>query len=555
MALISYGDIGVGANMFASFVDDLTLFSKASWSSTSVKLYDDSRNYVQFTGSKLVVKTDAGAIVDITAGTVAGMKLVEGGVTVLSVTGASMSASKLGDAIFTGDDVQFLSLLLAGADTVNGTRYNDVLFGLDGNDVLNGKDGDDDLVGGTGADKLIGGSGNDFAIYSFSTAGVRASLADPSVNVGDAEGDTFSSIEGIIGSDYADSLYGDTAANVLSGGAGGDLLDGGSGDDALIGGSGDDVMEGGAGADVFLGGAGLDYASYAGSASGVVASLAEPALNSSDAKGDTYTDVEGLVGSDFADRLTGDGEANVIIAGNGSDVLTGGSGNDVLGGGRGNDTLTGGSGNDVLEGGAGADEFRGETGVDYAYYAGSVSGVVASLATPSVNTGEAKGDTYTGIEGLTGSNFADRLTGDRNANAIVAGYGNDRIAGGSGDDRLAGQLGADDLFGGAGADRFRYDDLWESTVAAVGRDTIFDFSGSDGDRIDLRAIDARYGAPGNQAFTFIGTAGFNGKAGELRYEKKASDTYIYADVNGDGKADFSLHLDDAVSLSKGDFLL
>lgn len=449
MAIISYGDVGVGTNMIAPVVDDLTLFAKASWSSTSVRLYDDSKNYVQFTGSKLVVKTEAGTIVDITAGTVTGMKLVEDGVTALSVTGASMSASTLGDAIFTGDDAQFLSLLLAGADTVNGTRHNDLLLGLEGNDVLNGKDGDDVLVGGAGADKLLGGSGNDLAIYFFATKGVLANLADASLNRGDAEGDTFSSIEGIIGSDYDDILFGNAARNVLSGGAGSDLLDGGSGDDVLIGGSGEDVMEGGAGADEFLGEAGADFASYGSSASGIVVSLAKPSLNSGDAKSDTYTDVEGLVGSNFADRLTGDG----------------------------------------------------------------------------------------------------------NANAIIGGYGNDRIVGGSGGDRLVGQFGADDLFGGAGADRFRYNDLWESTVSPAGRDTVFDFSGADGDRIDLRGIDARHGTPANQAFTFIGTAAFHGSAGELRYEKQASDTYVYADVNGDGKADFSIHLDDAVSLSVDHFIL
>jgi serralysin len=156
---------------------------------------------------------------------------------------------------------------------------------------------------------------------------------------------------------------------------------------------------------------------------------------------------------------------------------------------------------------------------------------------------------------LAGTPYADRLYGDAIRNEILGGYGNDRIAGGSGADRLAGQFGADDLFGGSGADRFRYNDLWESTVSPVARDTIFDFSGSDGDRIDLRGIDARYGTPGNQAFAFIGVAAFHGRAGELRYERKASDTYIYADVNGDRKADFSVHLDDAMSLSKDYFIL
>ncbi len=60
---------------------------------------------------------------------------------------------------------------------------------------------------------------------------------------------------------------------------------------------------------------------------------------------------------------------------------------------------------------------------------------------------------------------------------------------------------------------------------------------------------------GNQAFTFIGDDAFSGKAGELRYQKAASDTYVYADVNGDRKADFAIHFDDALSFSKGHFLL
>jgi len=41
----------------------------------------------------------------------------------------------------------------------------------------------------------------------------------------------------------------------------------------------------------------------------------------------------------------------------------------------------------------------------------------------------------------------------------------------------------------------------------------------------------------------------------LRYEKTATDTYIYADTNGDGKADFEVHLDGAMKLSGHDFLL
>ncbi|TWF58826.1 cadherin domain-containing protein [Neorhizobium alkalisoli] len=150
------------------------------------------------------------------------------------------------------------------------------------------------------------------------------------------------------------------------------------------------------------------------------------------------------------------------------------------------------------------------------------------------------------METISGTSRADTLKGGIGADKIVAGAGNDVLIGG---------LGADDLYGGAGSDKFRFADIKHSTVATTGRDTIFDFSGKGGDRIDLAAIDAVSNKAGNQAFTFIETQSFHKKAGELRYEKKASDTYIYGDVNGDGKADFAIHLDDAVTMTKGYFLL
>ncbi|MDR6754942.1 hypothetical protein J2Y48_000215 [Mycoplana sp. BE70] len=58
-----------------------------------------------------------------------------------------------------------------------------------------------------------------------------------------------------------------------------------------------------------------------------------------------------------------------------------------------------------------------------------------------------------------------------------------------------------------------------------------------------------------KSISFIGTAHFTKKAGQLRYEKKASDTYVYGDTDGDGKANFVLHFDDAIKLTKADFLL
>ena len=64
-----------------------------------------------------------------------------------------------------------------------------------------------------------------------------------------------------------------------------------------------------------------------------------------DAKGDVLNDIEGLIGSQFGDRLFGNADKN---------RLDGGSGNDALDGG---DELRGGAGNDKLWGGSGADRF------------------------------------------------------------------------------------------------------------------------------------------------------------------------------------------------------
>ncbi|MGQ3275106.1 MAG: protease, partial [Shinella sp.] len=102
----------------------------------------------------------------------------------------------------------------------------------------------------------------------------------------------------------------------------------------------------------------------------------------------------------------------------------------------------------------------------------------------------------------------------------------------------------------AGADTF----VFESKTAAHG-DKILDFSQTEKDKIDVSDIDANSTVSGNQAFTFIGTAAFGDKAGQLRYELKSGDTIIQGDINGDGVRDFSIILDASVNLKLGDFIL
>lgn len=159
------------------------------------------------------------------------------------------------------------------------------------------------------------------------------------------------------------------------------------------------------------------------------------------------------------------------------------------------------------------------------------------------------------LETRTGTAKADALSGGIGMDRILGLGGHDTLQGYGGNDLLIGGLGFDDLYGGVGSDRFVFRSVKELGTSKAATDTIFDFSRAEKDVIDLSAIDANLKKAGDQAFTFIGTTKFSHSAGELRYEKAKADTYIYGDINGDGKADFVLHLDAALSLKAGDILL
>jgi Ca2+-binding RTX toxin-like protein len=264
---------------------------------------------------------------------------------------------------------------------------------------------------------------------------------------------------------------------------------------------------------------------------------------------------EQFVGTQWADKLRGGGGDDRISGGSGDDTISGDGGNDTLVGDGGNDTLNGGDGDDVLVGGAGGDQLIGGKGRDTASYVGSAQKVVASLAKPAGNQGDAAGDGYVSIENLTGSAKGDVLTGNKAGNVLAGEGGHDVLDGGGGNDRLVGGAGADTLKGGKGADTFVFLDVTDSGTAKGKRDVITDFKQSQGDRIDLSAIDARSGTAKNEAFVFLGEKQFSGKKGELRFETKKGTTYVYGDVDGDRKADFALQLAGEIDLKKADFLL
>ena len=245
--------------------------------------------------------------------------------------------------------------------------------------------------------------------------------------------------------------------------------------------------------------------------------------------------------------VSGLGGADSITTLGGSDSVTGGSGDDKILTGGGDDTLRfSGSGNgfDTIDGGAGSDRM-------VATANGTVIGIRGITGIEAISS---NGFSSVSIKGSSASDLLDfsnvSLSG---IGSINGGSGNDTISGSGSADVIAGGAGADILRGNGGSDRFDFNKASESPVA--GADRILDFQ-LGLDRVDLSGIDANSQATGNQAFKFLGEAGFTKHAGELRIDRgDPAVTTITGDLNGDGVADFAITLTGQFQLSSGDFLL
>ncbi len=247
-------------------------------------------------------------------------------------------------------------------------------------------------------------------------------------------------------------------------------INGGDGNDTLVGGTEQDTFNGGAGTDtvayVSIGAASINRTT------GVTATLPTLGAPPTTTNGQTgendsiASDVEGLVGTNFSDTLTGNDGPNTIAGTappgtpgvdaptfTGTDTINGLGGDDTLAtvgngtanGGDGNDTLVGGSdrgttttlngdaGNDNLVSGLGNDDVNGGAGTDFLVYASvkqvgitrGSEGVTAALADPGQTAkggenGTSESDTvHDDIENLVGSGGNDTLTGNGADNTIA----------------------------------------------------------------------------------------------------------------------------------------
>jgi Ca2+-binding RTX toxin-like protein/peptidoglycan/xylan/chitin deacetylase (PgdA/CDA1 family) len=117
----------------------------------------------------------------------------------------------------------------------------------------------------------------------------------------------------------ADWLVGTSGKNTLKGGGGDDIIRGGKGNDTISGDGGKDLLDfsdGTKGIKITLSQENTKYATFDGRAAGLGI--------------DKYRDMEGVIGTKFADTITGSSSGDVLAGLGGNDILRGGRGNDVF---------------------------------------------------------------------------------------------------------------------------------------------------------------------------------------------------------------------------------
>jgi hypothetical protein len=269
------------------------------------------------------------------------------------------SAKYLPAATFIGTDFADAIKVNEIAGAVAGTFFGGNVNGGAGNDTITGSKGNDTIEGGTGADTFIVNAGND-KIEDF-----------------------------LLGTDTLTATKGTSTTEVMVKFA--TLADGTTPADVKY------IVTANATTDVTIPAFNADKTAFtkadldklaAEPTSGVKMAnpfdFSDSTTGISAVTGNTDGD-DLMLGSAFADKLSG-GKGNDTIKGgagddsllngnDGNDSVEGNDGNDVLRGNAGNDTLIGGAGNDTLNGGTGIDVLTGGTGNDtFAFTSATAAG-------------------------------------------------------------------------------------------------------------------------------------------------------------------------------------
>ena len=252
----------------------------------------------------------------------------------------------------------------------------------------------------------------------------------------------------------------------------------------------------------------------------------------------------------FQDDNSFNSAANDMLVGtDAAETINAGDGNDTIFDLGGADTINGGSGNDTFIAGAGNDSFNGGTGTDTIDYQDSAA-ITASFASGSVNISGGDTDSFSNIEGISGSSAADTITG--------AGAG----------ETITGSGGKDALRGNGGADTFAYlaqsDGEIRNANGLLGShngDVIADFvSGTD--KISLTATSFNLSSVSNGANFEVISAAFDGTnagstnflAGNATLIYSQADDVLYFDEDG-ASAGYTILLETTTDLAATDIVI
>jgi Ca2+-binding RTX toxin-like protein len=233
---------------------------------------------------------------------------------------------------------------------LGGTNNNDILIASEGDDTVYGDGGNDRIEGGAGNDFLHGGAGDDIITDFFGDELIRAGTGNDAINAGQGT-DIVVADDGqdfiVLGPDLLDEAFG---------GLGNDYILGSKTTEQSMGGEGDDWIEIGA-----------------------------------------WT---GAVGDNFDDVFRADAV----------------KGHDVFSGDGGFDEFIGEGGDDIWNGTLGRGKFDGNSGFDWATYKDFKFGVDVDLNRVPFDVSivippNASIDTFTFVEGVSGSKFNDQISG------------------------------------------------------------------------------------------------------------------------------------------------
>ncbi|MFL9923775.1 calcium-binding protein, partial [Herbaspirillum lusitanum] len=375
---------------------------------------------------------------------------------------------------------------------------------------------DDTFVAGIDSVHFDGGSaGSDTVNYGASTAAVTVNMITLTGSGGYAQNNTYTHIQNIVGSSYSDTFIASLDANSFNGGLGGsdtvsyafstqavtvDLYNGtGSGGYAqgdtlahiqnVIGSNFDDIFIASADANNFNGGLGSNTVSYARSTGPVTIDLTNTigtGTGGAYAAGDSFTNIQNLIGSVYDDTFIASSDANSFDGG-GSSVhnrvsyaastlgvtvdlnYTNGTG---TGGGYATgdklvniQDLTGSNFNDTFVASAADNSFDGGLGSNTVSYAASTAAVTIDLVNGTGSGGYANNDTYVNIQNVIGSDGNDTFIASNAANAFEGGLGNNTVSYAKASDATGVTV---DLVNGVGSNGFAAGDSYSHIQNVIG---------------------------------------------------------------------------------------